>query len=1018
MSKQAYLRKRDRLQKILERHPSMYRYAFIFISMAFMAFNGCRPPWPQFKPVTHGIMVLDGGNRRVNSLEVGSSLHVSARGLEPNQLYEFRLGINSEEIASLDQAVSFARMSTDRYGNIPPFILQYHSGVVGCSPRIKDANLPNYMYRSFDEAEENLRGANMNVSIHPVQSDTTGRIAPMELEVGAAVSKIQLPIVARQNPMLFPSDSTGCLLNSAAVQERDMYVSGRNFKPGEVVQLSIVPNQRSWYVNDPINDITGVGGTSALVRIKAGQDGRFTVRVWDHDLQRRGVYDIVAQRLMDQSEFPRIVGSNDVISYGSDTGYILFMRYPVGGPTMDIAGRPISGPPYFQFSDSFAETDDAVWGAVDPTYVPDGHLGGRYAAYYVVDHRDVGGWDPTTGGSTNLVDVSAGGNIEIMPVKSGCINMTDVVIWEPPLSLGNYDVVVDFGISPAETETDYATDSQYNVNYDFLDGADQIGFVVAKDPYEVAQAPYVPGKTYPIGQAEYSQDNYFSALGGATDVDLRAIVRYPATANGIDTPVAAGQHPLFIIEHGNHFTCEIALDGRPYYDVVQEYRDGLISWPEFLASLHSYDSCTQRTPNHQGYMGLLDILASHGIIAVSIDAYDLTGCTSSGCAPQYPIERGTLILKHIQLWSHMNDPATYNSYPDFFGGNISNHVDMSKISVSGHSRGGEASVKAYLINSSNPTEYGFSIGSVSSIAPMDVSYNVLPDVPYFVIIPAADGDVSSLYGVRIYDNAGSTETPVDLTTKSGIDVYGANHNFFNTVWADDGDDSWTPRDDYILKADQQRIGEAYLAAFTRIHLNNEHVYEDMLRGQLIFPSTAGFKIYHFRHEKSHSKVEDGDGAHVTIPAAPATAVTTSSILGPSVHDSQALQVNWLQYTDQLVYTVPVGQRDASAFEVLSFRVAQTNSADNPISLAGQDFQVEIIGGGKDKSVWASYFGQIPPPYDRGSFDHNVMTTVRIPLHSFIMNKSGVKLEDIGTIKFKFSNPAKGDIYVDDIEFSR
>ena len=191
----------------------------------------------------------------------------------------------------------------------------------------------------------------------------------------------------------------------------------------------------------------------------------------------------------------------------------------------------------------------------------------------------------------------------------------------------------------------------------------------------------------------------------------------------------------------------------------------------------------------------------------------------------------------------------------------------------------------------------------------------------------------------------------------------------------------------------------------------------MLRGQLIFPSTAGFKIYHFRHEKNHSKIENGSGTNIATPVAPATAATTSSISGPSVHDSQALQVNWSQYTDQLVYTVPVGQQDASAFEVLSFRVAQTNSTDNPVS-AGQDFKVELMGGGKNKTTYAAYFGQIPPPYNRSYSDHNVMTTVRIPLHSFIMNKSGVTLEDIDTIKFKFSNPSKGEIYVDDIEFSR
>jgi hypothetical protein len=47
-----------------------------------------------------------------------------------------------------------------------------------------------------------------------------------------------------------------------------------------------------------------------------------------------------------------------------------------------------------------------------------------------------------------------------------------------------------------------------------------------------------------------------------------------------------------------------------------------------------------------------------------------------------------------------------------------------------------------------------------------------------------------------------------------------------------------------------------------------------------------------------------------------------------------------------------------------------------------------------------------------------MTTVRVPLHSFIVNNSGLTLNNVDTIRFRFNNPATGNIYVDDIEFSR
>jgi hypothetical protein len=868
--------------------------------------------------------------------------------------------------ASAREAISFARLTTDARGHIPPFVLWYNSGIVGCSPRIKEGvPLPAHRFRSFEEAESALAGSTLTVSVHPVASDPSGRTAPMKLQTGPAAGVLKTKLDRRRDPILYPSDANGCLLNSAEVGRQDMFVSGRNFKPGESVLVSVVQNQRGWHIGDGVRDVTGTGAGEASEIAVADQHGRFTVRAWDRLLQRHGAYDLIGQRDFADHLVDRRVRAHDIISFASDTGYVLYLLYPIGGPTMDLAGRPISGSPYFQFADSFASSGDVVWGAVDPTYVPAGHPGGTYAAYYVVNHRDVAGWDPSMGGSISLTDVSGG--IEIMPVKAGCVNGTDIPIWNPPLTAGNYDVVVDFGLNPAETQPDYATDGEYNEAVDFLDGADQIGFVVAPDPYDLG--------TFPIGQSSYSQDDFFPTLGTAQAVDLRAVVRYPATAAGADQPVAAGAHPIFVIEHGNHSFCEVGG--------------------------FTHATCPNRTLNHEGYMHLLDILASHGIIAVSIDAYDLTGPV-----PQLIPERSQLILKHLELWSHMNDTTTFGAYPDFFTGRFAGHVDMNKISVCGHSRGGEASVGAYMLNTT------FNIGSVSSIAPVDGQLYVLPEVPYFVILPASDGDVSNLSGQHIYDRAGSTLATPDSTTKSTIYVYGANHNFFNTVWADDGDDSLTPRDDYIDKADQQRLGESYLAAFTRIHLLGETVYEDMLRGQLIFPSTAGFKIFYERHEKVHSKIEAGTNVGT------AASLTAASVTNPSVHRTQAVQLDWTSSAATLTYTVPAAQRDTTGMEVLSFRVAKTLAAANPAG--DQNFMVELVGGGHTKATFAGRFDTIPTPYNNPevSPDNIVMTTVRIPLHSFIMNKSGVTLNNVDTIRFTFNSPGQGEVYVDDIEFAR
>jgi hypothetical protein len=952
------------------------------------------PKTPETGGQRPALDLVDSGGRSIKALEVGSSLETGARGLKANGVYEYRVTLDGK-------LISFARLAADRNGTIEPFILWYQSGVVGCSltERQLEVQRRPLAFRDFDEAERALQGRRLAITLReahpltrtaqfsdrPAAAAATARrpVAPADTTIGKLVAQTDLPIVRLASPMVYPATKDGCLLNAALTGSQDMFVSGRNFKPGELIDVSVVPNQRRWHVGDDINDVTGVSGAAASERVRADANGRFTIMAWKNDLQRRGAYDIVAHPVSEDasSGHPR-VAANDTVSYGSDTGYILFLYYPPGGSQMDIAGRPLVHFPYFEFSDSFTANED-VWGAVDPTYIPAGHPGGTYAAYYVVNHKSAAEWMA----DNTLTDVS--GVVEVMPVKSWCVNGTDVVIWHAP-TRGDYDVVVNFGATPAEATTAFVDDYTYDSAIDFLDGAVQIGFRVADDPYDLGSIP--------IGQAEYSYDDYLflsdevstneGGAPGSTNVDLRAIVRYPATAAGTNTPVQPGAHPIFVIEHGNHDIC----------------RD--MSY----AQNHAGCPVNQRVPNHLGYMHLLDALASHGIIAVSIDAYDLTGWV-----PQWTAERGDLILKHLEFWSHLNNAATYASYSDPFGGLFTGHVDMAKISVSGHSRGGEASVSAYVRNLLRPVAQQFAIGSVSSIAPVDSGIYSLGDVPYFVILPAADCDVSDLGGQRIYDRGGGAG---NVTVKSGIYVYGADHNFFNTVWADDGDDCeviWglTSRDDYILKADQQKIGEAYLAAFVRSQLLGQDVYEDMLRGRMRFPSFAGRKIYTIRHDKSHHTFDDGTAAGV-----PGGGATEAAVVNPSPHQTAVDRLSWNSGAQTYTYTIV--PTNVTGFEVLSFRVAQTASAVNPAT--GQEFMVSLTGGGNTRATYTAVFAPIPPPYNHPvpsiGTSHTVMTTVRIPLHSFIMNNSHVDLTAIDTVQFRFNNPTQGEIYVDDVEFSR
>jgi hypothetical protein len=132
--------------------------------------------------------------------------------------------------------------------------------------------------------------------------------------------------------------------------------------------------------------------------------------------------------------------------------------------------------------------------------------------------------------------------------------------------------------------------------------------------------------------------------------------------------------------------------------------------------------------------------------------------------------------------------------------------------------------------------------------------------------------------------------------------------------------------------------------------------------------------------------------------------------------SSAVRVGWSASSATYTYTLPA--TDVTTFEVLSFRVAQTNASPPNPAAAGQEFQVQLQSGATVRATYTGQFDPIPKPYQRVGSIHNVMSTVRIPLHSFIMNNSGLALNSIDSIVFRFTNPATGEVYVDDVEFSR
>jgi hypothetical protein len=454
------------------------------------------------------------------------------------------------------------------------------------------------------------------------------------------------------------------------------------------------------------------------------------------------------------------------------------------------------------------------------------------------------------------------------------------------------------------------------------------------------------------------------------------------------------------------------------------------------------------------------------------------------------LHRGILFLWHLKWWTYLYDHSKYNgaigdninSFPSYYipdlalsdpvtgevfsqidlVNELAGKIDLSNISIAGHSRAGEAAVYTYLINHShlidnpinplthyvNPAlEEPFSIKSITGIAPsfmgpFDTHASILPffesldGCKFFVIAAASDCDIKCCGPMHLYN-----QIP-DQFTKSMVYIYGANHSWFNSIWAEDdefpdGDDcgSYSQRLYALSKEEQIQVSSAYISAFVRETFYNTNSYKELFWGRLSFPSTEVAPIFPIHHDGAHIMVDSGSG----YPWFASSSVTTYplqydglidtpgefELLYNCGLDSAVRRVRWdLDSASNVPYIEYRGPWNLSGLGVLSFRSAWTDFFDweqsaNPIAL--QWLSAELISGSDVSTVHVSRFGGIPRPYPHpqqpNNDPYNVLTTIRIPLEAF-RNNSTFDLSSVDKLRIYFNRPHHGEVYLDDVVFSQ
>ena len=547
--------------------------------------------------------------------------------------------------------------------------------------------------------------------------------------------------------------------------------------------------------------------------------------------------------------------------------------------------------------------------------------------------------------------------------------------------------------------------------------------------------PSLPGP-YPVGQVELNEPNGISGItdpagvtGPTENVTLAwARIMYPATVAGTGKPMS-GKHPRYPIAlflHGRHMNCD---------------NDG--GGPG-LAGSYSF-SCApgNRIPSHEGYNYIMERLASQGVFSISISAHDI----QPGLGVWDYDARGRLILKFLDKLKDWNDHGT-----DPFGGIFAGRLDLSKIALSGHSRGGEGVVAAQELSLTWPTHY--SIRAVNAIAPTDqngASY-LMTDAAYFLLVGARDGDVSNMQGFRTYDRA-YPDGANDRKPKTVAWVYGANHNYFNTIWTDTAAlgiaNPWAgSKDDgggvggspVISAEDQRQIALTTVSAFFRLHLQGVHCYREILTGRVKPPSTPNQYVY-WTYQDSHRKAVDN---FERIPLNQNVNTLSGSVSAPGFtafevrllnhdstdysgglltdsqfyHDTLGLKLAWT-FPQTYTTNIPVGHRDFSKFTHLTLRAAKKVTGP-PVMGPPVNLLVNLEDGAGHKApidIRTDQFDPIPHPYFRtGVSNQALMTGIRIPLCNFTMLGSNLDLKNIAKITIR--TEGSGEIGIDDIEFGK
>jgi hypothetical protein len=639
---------------------------------------------------------------------------------------------------------------------------------------------------------------------------------------------------------------------------------------------------------------------------------------------------------------------------------------PIGTWRTELAGHSLAEHPYFRWVQGFND-DESIEVAIDPAQYPE--LDGSSCDVHVVAAKRAAEWEQ----DGELVDVRPSGPTELA-VQGGLADARVEIAAPGELSsaagpgLGvAYDVVLDCD-----------RDGHLSAG-DVIDGGDPVGL----------------HRTHDLTLAGPLEVAVFEAYGGMF-LDQRTF--HPSEIGSM------GELPLVVVTHG---------------------------W--------SYDH------THYDYIG--EHLASYGYIVMFHEADVQDGGAD-----------GTLSAATTTLDNTEDLLANQDILGD---GVLDGHIDARRIMLIGHSTGGEAVVRAVTQlreGSFSSSYFGYDdIGIVSSMAPVSWHPRTVVDpgdIAYHMFIAGADSDVSGAPELSYTQPRSIYERAVGARQLTYI--HGAGHGDLLGCCGELFIDETAP--DPIGRAETNRVARGYVLALAELYLRdnpaaqefftrsfadfhpqgiaphvvvtNEYrtaragavVLDDFETEAALDRSSSGGTVVFDVGNAAEVSMQDNDGSLAWTGAQPSNGMTHARHAGDDPH---AIVFDWSPGVDAFYEQEVVGpNRDLTAYEFLSFRVAQGTRHPETVALDGPlSFTVTLRDEtGTRSSIGLAEQASVPPPYARAGFGagtgwQNEFVTIRLRLRDFLVD-SELDLARIEAVRFDFGSSfgsSRGRIGLDDLE---